>query len=140
MYVCVYNTLERGAYILIINFEKSRSIQSNKPKQLPRSSPTPPLNHSITIFNEISSATVKANFQTGYLEIVHTTNGLVPTTQSFILTPFEALLFLLSNDFLLTVNFSGILPGPSVIGCINAIRTISANAVMVDRSKQLMQL
>lgn len=82
-------------------------------------------------------ASIKANLRTGFLEIEHTIFGLSQQVKKYILDPYESLIFLHANNFLLSLDLSTIIPGPSALGCIHAMNKIVATATFIEREQQV---
>ena len=129
-----------GLIKLILKFDPNQSRRKNGPIISSPKRLIPRVVQHLKISNENSTASIKVNLRTGYLEIEHTIFGLSKQQHLYILDPYEALLFLHAHDFLLSLEFSNILPGPSSIGCIHAMNNIAANAILVEREAIAFQL
>ncbi len=139
---CIVQFATKGGLIeLILKFDINQTRRKLGPNiSSPNKRFTPIIRQHLTISNESSMASIRANLKTGFLEIEHTIFGLSRQVKKYILDPYESLIFLHAHNFLLSLDLSSIIPGPSALGCIHAMNKIVATATFVEREPQVVRL
>ena len=140
--VCILQIATKGGLRkLILKFDPNQTKRKLGPNiSSPNKRFIPKIRQQLVISNENSTASIRANLMTGFLEIEHTVFGLSQQKQKYILAPHESLLFLYAQNFLLSLDLTSVLPEPSAIGCIHAMNKIAATAILIEREPQLVQL
>ena len=130
-----------GLRELILKFDIIQTKRKLGPNiSSPNKGLVPKIRQHLTISNENSTATIRVNLRTGFLEIEHTIFGLSKQVKKYILDPYESMLFLHAHNFLLSLDLSSLFPGPSQLGCIHAMNKIAATATFVEREPQVVRL